>query len=241
MLQVCSNGARPAGSHPALPITPQQLAADAVAVARLGVTSFHLHPRDITGAEVLAGPEVATAVSVVRAAVPRAAIGVTTGAWIEPDPRRRAELVRGWAGLAAGKPDFASVNAHEEGWLEVCRALREAGIGVEVGVFHEEAARRLLAAGVPEGTVRLLAEVQPGEGVAEAERLLALLEPLGVPVLLHGEDDSAWPVLGHAARLELDTRVGLEDVLTLPDGRPAANNAQLVEQARRIVRGRSVR
>lgn len=246
MLQACLNGGRPAGSHPALPITPQQLAADAALVARLGITSFHLHPRDITGREVLAGPEVATAVSVVRAAVPGAGIGVTTGAWIQPDPRRRVELVRSWAGLAAGKPDFASVNAHEEGWLDVCRALHRAGIGIEVGVFHEEAAHRLIAAGVPEGTVRLLAEVRPGQpdpagSTAAAERLLALLEPLGAPVLLHGEEDGAWPVLGHAARLELDTRIGLEDVLTLPDGTPARDNAQLVELARRIVRNRSAR
>lgn len=231
MLQACLNGAREPGSHPSVPITPQQLAADAAHCAEAGVTSFHLHPRDVVGLEVLAGPEVATAVSVVRVAVPRAEIGVTTGAWIVPDPVRRAELVRGWAGLAAGRPDFASVNVHEDGWLDVAAALRDAGVGIELGVFHERAARALADVGVPEGAVRVLAEVRPGEGPEEAGRLVDLLAPLGLPILLHGEDDSAWPVLDHAVARGLDTRIGLEDTLTTRDGTPAVGNAQLVAQA----------
>lgn len=231
MLQACLNGAREPGSHPSVPITPQQLAADAAACGELGVTSFHLHPRDVVGLEVLAGPEVATSVSVVRSVVPRAEIGVTTGAWIVPDPVRRAELVRGWAGLAAGRPDFASVNVHEDGWLAVADALRDAGIGIELGVFHAAAARTLLDEGVPEGTVRVLAEVQPGETTRHADELLDLLAPLGVPVLLHGEDGSAWPVFDYASARGLDTRIGLEDTLTARDGTRAVDNAQLVRLA----------
>ncbi|MEO6088458.1 MAG: 3-keto-5-aminohexanoate cleavage protein [Umezawaea sp.] len=242
VLQACLNGARARGTHPALPISPAQLAADAAAVAGLGVTSLHLHPRDLVGLEVLAGPEVATTVAVVRAAVPGLEIGVTTGAWIQPDPVRRAELVAGWAGLAAGRPDVASVNVHEPGWLDVCAALHGAGIGVELGVCHEEAARVLVDNGPPPGTRRVLAEVPPGvDAIPAAEALLRLLEPLGPPVLLHGEDDTAWPVLAYAARLELDTRVGLEDTLLLADGTSAANNAALVNSARRTLRNLGVR
>jgi hypothetical protein len=145
-----------------------------------------------------------------------------------PDRVRRAELVLGWAGLAAGRPDFASVNVHEDGWLDVATALCEAGIGIELGVFHAAAARTLLDAGVPEGTVRVLAEVQPGESTRDADELLDVLTPLGVPILLHGEDDSAWPVLDYALSCGLDTRIGLEDTLTARDGTPAVGNAQLV-------------
>ncbi|WP_211304385.1 3-keto-5-aminohexanoate cleavage protein [Umezawaea tangerina] len=237
MLQACLNGGRPVGGHPALPVSPAQLAEDAVAVVGLGVTSLHLHPRDLVGLEVLAGPEVATAVAVVRAAVPGVEIGVTTGAWIQGDPGRRAELVAGWAGLAAGRPDVASVNVHEAGWVEVCAALDGAGIGIELGVFHATAARALVAHGVPPGTRRVLAEVRPGaDPVPEAEALLRLLEPLGPPVLLHGEDTTTWPVLAYAARLELDARIGLEDTLLRPDGTPATDNADLVGYAIRVLR-----
>ncbi|MEU5695157.1 3-keto-5-aminohexanoate cleavage protein [Actinosynnema sp. NPDC020468] len=231
MLQACLNGAREARAHPALPVSPRQLAADAAAVAELGVRHLHLHPRDAVGLEVLAGPEVATTVAHVRAAAPQVEIGVTTAAWIVPDPRRRAELVRGWAGLAAGRPDVASVNVHEDGWLDTAEALRAAGIGVELGVFHERAARTLRDTGIPDGTRRVLAEVQPGEGVDQARALLDLLEPLGKPILLHGEDDSAWPVLRLARTLGLDTRIGLEDTLLTEDGTPATGNAHLVDLA----------
>ncbi|MEV0680345.1 3-keto-5-aminohexanoate cleavage protein [Actinosynnema sp. NPDC050436] len=241
MLQACLNGAREAGSHPALPVTPQQLAADVGALAELGISHFHLHPRDAVGLEVLAGPEVATAVSVARLAAPHAEIGVTTAAWIQPDPVRRAELLRGWAGLAAGRPDVASVNVHEDGWLDAARALLDAGVGIELGVFHEAAAHALRRAGIPDGTVRILAEVQPDGTTGDAEALLRLLEPLGPPILLHGEDASAWPVLDRAARLELDTRVGLEDTLLNPDGTRTRDNAELVGYAQRTIRANAVR
>ncbi|RKT57160.1 3-keto-5-aminohexanoate cleavage protein [Saccharothrix australiensis] len=241
MIQVCLNGARAPESHPALPVTPQQLAADAAVLHELGVKHFHLHPRDVAGREVLAGPEVATAVAVIRAAVPHAELGVTTAAWVQPDPVRRAELVAGWAGLAAGRPDVASVNVHEDGWLDVAHALRAAGVGLELGVFHEDAARTLVAAGLPDGTRRVLAEVQPGGTTAEADALLRLLAPLGAPILLHGEDDNAWSVLDHAVRLGLDTRIGLEDTLHNPDGTLTRDNVQLVTHAQRVVRANAVR
>jgi uncharacterized protein (DUF849 family) len=233
MLQACLNGNRKRGTHPALPVTPQELAADAAAVAELGVTALHVHPRDTAGEEVLAGPEVATAVSVVRAAVPGVEIGVTTGAWIQPNPVRRAELVAGWAALAAGRPDTASVNVHEDGWQQVCAALHAAGIGIELGVFHVQAAQTLRANGFPAGSVRVLAEVQPGDS---PEPLLAALSWSDLPTLLHGQDDDAWPVLGEAMRLGLSTRMGLEDALHRPDGSLALGNADLIAAARAMLR-----
>ncbi|QUQ71378.1 3-keto-5-aminohexanoate cleavage protein [Kutzneria sp. CA-103260] len=233
MLQACLNGDRPREAHPALPVTPQELAADAAAVAEFGVTALHVHPRDAAGLEVLAGPEVATAVSVIRAAVPGVEIGVTTGAWIQPDPVRRAELVAGWAGLAAGRPDTASVNVHEDGWREVCAALHAAGIGIELGVFHVPAAQTLRANGIPPGAVRVLAEVQPGD---RPDSLLAALSWTELPILLHGQDNDAWPVLGEAVRLGLSTRIGLEDTLCRPDGTSALGNADLVATVRAMLR-----
>jgi uncharacterized protein (DUF849 family) len=232
MLQACLNGNRRRDAHPALPVTPQELAADAAAVVELGVTALHVHPRDAAGFEVLAGPEVATAVSVVRAAVPGIEISVTTSAWIQPDPVRRAELVAGWAALAAGRPDTASVNVHEDGWQRVCAALHAAGIGIELGVFHVPAAQTLRANGFPPGSVRVLAEVRPGDS---PEPLLAALSWSDLPILLHGEDSDAWPVLGAARRLGLSTRMGLEDCLHRPDGTPALGNTDLITAARAML------
>lgn len=50
-------------------------------------------------------------------------------------------------------------------------------------------------------------------------------------VLLHGLDDSCWPLLRHAGRRGLQTRIGLEDTLLLPDGSTAPGNAELVRAA----------
>jgi uncharacterized protein (DUF849 family) len=59
----------------------------------------------------------------------------------------------------------------------------------------------------------------------------------GTPRLLHGSNATAWGVIDEAARRRYDTRAGLEDVLTLPDGSLAADNAAIVAEARlRVIR-----
>ena len=76
--------------------------------------------------------------------------------------------------------------------------------------------------------VRALVEV---EGGAEEARAIAELIPAGVSQLWHGYGDRTWEVLAAAAAAGLDTRVGLEDVLALPNGQMAAGNAELVAAA----------
>ncbi|GAB4588282.1 3-keto-5-aminohexanoate cleavage protein [Nocardia sp. IFM 10818] len=225
-----------------MPVTPEQVAGDAREVAAAGVGAVHIHPRDDGGAETLEGVGVGAVVRAVREVCPGVEIGVTTGAWIVPDVERRVEMVRGWAGLAGDRPDSASVNVCEEGWEQVCAALADAGIGVELGVWSVADAERVRAGGgPPRGTRRVLVEVQdvPGElAVAEAGRILGALRLAeGVPVLVHGEERSMWPVLAEAVRRGIDTRVGLEDTLVLPDGRPAEGNVALVRAALGIARG----
>ena len=55
------------------------------------------------------------------------------------------------------------------------------------------------------------------------------------PRLLHGQDATAWHFVREAATKGYDTRVGFEDVLALPDGRRAPDNAALVAAARDLV------
>ncbi|GHE66777.1 hypothetical protein GCM10018782_45840 [Streptomyces griseoaurantiacus] len=63
-----------------------------------------------------------------------------------------------------------------------------------------------------------------------------LTSATSAPVLLHGEEDTAWSVLETAAEFGLDARIGIEDSLTLPNGAPAEGNAPLVTTARKILR-----
>ncbi len=53
LLKACLNGARHADEHPALPVSVEALAADAVACVRAGAGAIHMHPRDAEGRESL--------------------------------------------------------------------------------------------------------------------------------------------------------------------------------------------
>jgi uncharacterized protein (DUF849 family) len=99
---------------------------------------------------------------------------------------------------------------------------------------HRDRCLRVLI-GLPDG-------LDEAETRAEATRLLKQVRTsvdghpgAQPPVLLHGEGSSCWPALETAARLRLDTRIGLEDTLELPDGSPAADNASLVAAAQQVI------
>ena len=234
MLQAALNGSRPEDAHPALPVHARHLARDARTVFRLGVTSVHVHPRGPDRLETLEPVYVGDAVAAIRAEVPSMEIGVTTGRWIQPDPRLRIEAVLAWGRLGLGKPDVCSVNVHEQGWLEICQAAAAVGIGVELGVWTSGDAVTLHKTGLPPRTTRILAEstvTDPDTAVAESVRILRALGKQPVPVLLHGEERGAWPVLEYALRTKQDTRIGFEDVLQRPNGWPATGNDDLVRTA----------
>ena len=234
MIQVCLNGARSAADSRAVPLTPAAMAESAARAVAAGAVDVHVHPKTPCGADTLSPRVVAEVLTAIRAAVD-VPVGVTTGAWAEPDPAHRVRRIRDWTVL----PDHASVNWHEEGAEAVAAALLERGVGVEAGIWSGTKGARLL----PPVRVRTagVARARRGDGHRRLVRRgdgPALLDELGTahgrPVLLHGEDGGAWPVLRLAGRLGLDTRVGLEDVMALPDGSAASSNAQLVSCARDV-------
>lgn len=235
MIQVCLNGLRSKEAHPSVPHTAQELAEAARSAVAAGAEEIHLHPKDHTGHDTLDPETVAAALTHVRAAVPGVPIGVTTGAWIEPDPGKRSALIRSWDVL----PDYASVNWHEDGAESVAAALLERGVGIEAGIFSgTNAAQTFTASSLAPKALRILAEVidpDPRTSSATAADLLRALEDAqALRILLHGEDAGAWPVLRMALSLGLDCRIGLEDVLTQPDGTAAADNAALIAIAREM-------
>lgn len=236
LLQACLNGPRDASVHPALPVTADQLAADAVACVRAGAGAIHLHPRGRDGRETLE-PAVVDDVARRVAAACGVPVGVATGAWVEPDPERRRALVAGWR-----VPAYASVNLHEDGAVEVMRALLAAGIGIEAGVWTVEEAEALAATGLADRVLRVLVEPMDGDddtATARAREIDACLDAHGIaaPRLHHGEGRATWAVVGQGVALGRDIRVGLEDTLVLPEGRRASGNAELVVAAARIARG----
>ncbi|MEU6394274.1 3-keto-5-aminohexanoate cleavage protein [Streptomyces sp. NPDC046939] len=232
-VQVCLNGARGASDGAAVPLSPGALAEAAAAAVAAGASDVHVHPKSPCGQDTLAPRSVAATLEAIRARV-SVPVGVTTGAWAEPDPAARVARIRSWTTL----PDHASVNWHEEGAEEVAAALLERGVGVEAGIWSgTDAAERFAASPLGPRVLRVLAEVTERDAGAAESAARSLLDALGPahgrPVLLHGEEGGAWPVLRLALRSGLATRVGLEDVLLLPDGSRAPGNAELVEAALR--------
>jgi uncharacterized protein (DUF849 family) len=223
-VKACLNGGRTRAEHPAVPLTPSELAADAVAVRRVGAFAVHVHPRDDRGLQTLNARACDAAVAAIRRAAPGLPVGLSTAETIDRDPFARAAAVRAWR----QPPDFISVNLAELGWSGIVRAAVHAGIGVEAGLASRADAEEFARSPFAHQVVRALVEV---DGGAEEARQIAALIPAEVPQLWHGSGERTWEVLAAAVAEGIDVRVGLEDVLVLPDGSVAAGNAELVAAA----------
>lgn len=234
LLKVCVNGARLPEEHPALPVTPIEIARDCATAQAEGAQAVHLHVKDERGRDTFAPEPLAAVLRAVRTTAPKLRVGVTTGAWASPDPGDRVRAINRWTAV----PDFASVNWHETGADDVAAALLKRGVAVEAALWHDEAVAAWAASPLRERCLRVLIELPDGphhdETVTMGDRLLASVRAVtgdALPVLLHGEGSSTWPALRRAAELGLATRIGLEDTLTDPDGRPVRGNAELVHHA----------
>lgn len=232
-VKACINGARTRDQHPGLPVSPDQLAAAALAAHQAGAKAVHMHPKTADGVDSLEASVVDAAVSAVRHAVPGLPLGVTTGFWALPDADARLRAVSEWSEL----PDFASVNWNEPGSEELAERLLDRGVGVEAGIFHAEAAASWVVSRLAPHCMRVMIELTGDGDVATADELLSQVMAAGspAPVLLHGLDESCWPLLEHAGACGIQTRIGLEDTLRLPDGSPAPGNAELVSAAVRLL------
>jgi uncharacterized protein (DUF849 family) len=223
-VQACLNGRRTRSEHPAVPLTPAELAADARAVRDAGAFAVHVHPRDPGGVETIDEASCDAAVAAIRAEAPRLPVGLSTAEAINRDPFARAAAVRKWR----RQPDFVSVNVSELGWAGLMRAAFHAGIGVEAGLSTPADAQELMRSPFAHQVVRALVEV---DGGAPEARAVAEFIPDGIPQLWHGYGERTWEVIAAGAAAGNDVRVGLEDVLVLPDGRVAVNNLDLVAAA----------
>lgn len=228
MIQCCLNGRRTPAERPSIPLTPEDLAREGKAAVAAGARALHVHPRGPDGAETLEPAPVAAAIRALRGACPGVEISVTTGFWITGDDARRRGLIAAWTEL----PDVASVNITEPGANELCAMLADRGVAVEVGIASVADTRTLIQTGAAARCARVLIEVEGdvGDSLVEIAAIDALLDHEGIalPHLDHGYGRTTWAILDRAFRLGHDLRIGFEDTLTLPNGRPAKTNAELV-------------
>lgn len=260
LIKAAINGGRTKAEHRAVPVSPDEQAAAVAECLQAGAGAVHLHvrftssPEDARAeSESLYAKDVARTLLAVLPVAAKSQIGVTTGAWILPDPTTRLEAVAAWEVL----PGFASVNFSEEGAVDLARLLFSQGVDVEVGLCDADAADVFLRSGLvnpqPIGSsrmsttryVRVLLEPQEQtmkqalETVRGIEKVLDS-GAIAFPRLLHGTQATAWPMMDEAIARGYDVRVGLEDTLLMPDGRIARDNTELIQEAvRRVAAGRS--
>lgn len=237
MIQVAQNGDRMREAHPALPVTLEELVADASACLAAGAASVHLHPRRAAdGVQSLATEVCDPVVAAIRSAAPGLEISLSTSELIAlHGATDRIEAVYAWR----APPDVVSLNLVEEGSTELGSALLDRGIGIEAGIFDLGDAGALLAAPWAGQVTRVLVETIFEHDEASAVELATAIDErvasLGRPRLWHGDDRATWAVVDAGLAAGHDVRVGLEDSLVDRDGSPAPGNP---EQVRRILAGR---
>ena len=141
-------------------------------------------------------------------------------------------------------------NLSEDGWRELADLLAERGIGIEAGVWTARDAELLAESGLVAMWGPRLPRHAPSPARApdprraalgeratrrsrSREEIDAVLDAAAIPTarLHHGVGPATWAVLDAAVPLGREIRIGFEDVLTLPDGRRAPDNAALVVEA----------
>jgi uncharacterized protein (DUF849 family) len=83
-------------------------------------------------------------------------------------PTQRLAAVRGWSVV----PDFASVNWHEAGSVELAGELLERGVGVEAGLWTPEAVESWNAWSQRSRCLRVLLEVPAGRPALDNAELV---------------------------------------------------------------------
>ncbi len=232
--------------HPALPVTVDEIAADAAACRDAGASLIHLHVRDADNGHTLDADAYRTAIKAIREAVGDGLIiQVTTesmGLYEAPaqmaairDLRPEAvsmmirELVPDAAAEAAAAEFFA--------WLEGERIFAQYILfSAEEVIRFADLRRRGVVPGDAVSVLYVLGRYKPGRKSEPAD-LLEFLEAAGEPawhwsMCAFGAKEGAAALT--AAALGGHARVGFENNRLLADGALAPDNAALVAQ---LVRG----
>ncbi|MDX1576240.1 MAG: 3-keto-5-aminohexanoate cleavage protein [Kiloniellales bacterium] len=240
ILAVAPNGARKTkADHPALPMTPEEIAATAAQCRDAGAAMIHLHVRDPEGRHSLDVETYRTATAAVRSAVGRdLVVQVTSEAVDIYDPEEQMQIVRDLKPEAVSLaireivPDAASEGAAAAflAWVAAEEILPQ------YILYSADDLRRfddLIARGIVPGERQVVLFVlgRYTKGQTSEPREL-------MPFLAANTRDHLWSVCAFgpretacavaAAALGGHARVGFENNFHLPDGSLAPDNAALV-------------
>jgi uncharacterized protein (DUF849 family) len=253
------------GASPYVPVTPEQIANEALVARAAGAAIAHIHVRDPkTGKPSRDLALYREVVKRIRDSGSDVIINLTTGAGArftpdEVDPNRNAALGMATpeqrmahvlelrpeicsldiATMNFGAHAFVNTPAHIEA---IAAAVRAAGVKPELEIFdlgHAALARHLAAKGAfGEPLWMQICLGVPWGAPATTESMLAMkqLVPPHANWSAFGLGREEFPMVAQAVVLGGHVRVGLEDNLYLERGKLAEGNAPLVQRAVRLMR-----
>ena len=249
LLMVAPNGARKTKKdHSGLPITPEELAAEARACLEAGAAAIHLHVRNGEGRHSLEPADYLPAIAAVREAAPDMVVQITTEAVGRYGPAEQMACVRAVVPEAASLALRELAPDDERETLERLRGflrwMQVMDISPQFILYAPEEVERFLrlrSEGVIAFERPFLLFVlgrHSAEGTSRPEELDPFVEALG-------DASAEWAVCAfgpqeaeialHAARLGGHARIGFENNDRLPDGSVAQSNADLVRAVRALL------
>ena len=260
-----TGGGDTVGKHPAIPVTPEQIAQSALEASAVGAAVVHIHVRDPQTGEPSLDPILyREVVQRIRDRDPELILNLTTGegglvkvsdqphmsggpgAGVVPPARRAAhvcELRPEMCSLDMGSLNFGDhlfINTTRD-IASIARLVGEGRTRIELEVFdtgHIQYARHLLDKKVLSSPPLFqLCLGIPWGAPAAVESMLYMrdLLPSDATWAAFGIGAAQFPMVAAAALLGGHVRVGLEDNLYLERGVFAPTNASLVERAVAII------
>jgi 3-keto-5-aminohexanoate cleavage enzyme len=249
---------------PGIPYTPEEYAKEAGRAREAGASMLHIHARTPDGTPTVEPEHYQAITRAILAETPDIIVNYSTG-WVGlPMAERVAhitELRPEIGALNMGSMNYAKYSSKRKSFVFnfvfensfddivfLLREMRETGVKPECECFdvgHVESVEPLIDLGVLTPPVQLSLIHGVLGGISATTRNLAHMAsvvPAGSTWGVIAISREQWSMVGAAAALGGNVRVGFEDNFYLPSGEMASSNGDLVEAAAQLVRlqGRDV-
>ncbi len=249
---------------PGIPYTPEEYAKEVRRAADAGASMVHIHAREPNGTPTVAVEHYRAISQAILAETPDIIINFSTG-WVGLPMAERVghitELKPEVGALNMGSMNYAKYSRKRKSFvfnfvfennfddiIFLLERMKENGVKPECESFdvgHVESVEPLLDLGVIAAPVQFSLIHGVLGGISATARNLAHMAsvvPQGSTWGVIAISRDQWTMLGAAAALGGNVRVGFEDNFYLPSGEMASSNGELVEAAAQLVRleGRQV-
>lgn len=244
MVMAALNGARlTKHDHHALPVTPDEIAAEAALCSAAGAAAVHFHVRDRAGRHVLDADLYRAATSAIRrAAGPELVAQVTTEAVARYGPEAQMALVRDLRpeAVSIALNEMLPADADERAFAAFLTWMHREAIwpqfvlydAGELECFQALKARSLIPFPRPSVLFVLGRYAHDGEAdPAELDRFLASLSDADLDWAFCAFGGRVFECAGRVVTLGGHVRIGFENNLRRADGHLARSNAELVRDA----------